>query len=56
MKITKKGISTDVIAIIFLIIGLAIFALLFLKFGAGGKETLSNLSNATAPLKAGWGV
>ena len=41
----RKGINTDVLVIILLIFGLAIFVIIFLLLSSQGKEFLGNLSN-----------
>jgi len=54
--LNKRGISTDVLVIVLLVIGLAIAVILFLTLGGYGKSSVIGLSNLTTPLKQGSGI
>lgn len=54
--INKKGISTDVLVIVLLIIGLVIAIILFISFGGYSKEGSVELLNLTYPLEEASGL
>lgn len=54
--LNKKGISTDILVIILLIVGLVIAVILFITFISSGKSSSTQLFNLTAPLKEGSGL
>ena len=43
--LNKRGISTDILVIILMIAGLAIFVVIFLLLSSGGKSFLGGLAN-----------
>lgn len=52
----KKGINTDVLVIILLIIGLAIAVIVFISFGASSQASGEGLFNLVNPLKDASGI
>jgi hypothetical protein len=54
--INKKGISTDILVIVLLIIGLAIAVILFITFASSGKGSSTQLFNLTYNLKNASGL
>jgi predicted PurR-regulated permease PerM len=54
--LNKKGISTDILVIVLLIIGLAIAVILFITFGSSGKSGSVQLFNLTYNLKKSSGL
>ena len=54
--INKKGISTDILVIVLLIIGLAIAVILFITFASAGKGSSVQMFNLTYNLKNASGL
>jgi hypothetical protein len=54
--LNKKGISTDILVVILLIVGLAIGVLILISLTGSGRSNAAGLLNLTTPLKSASGL